>query len=62
MFVSKEQERTKGGERQVAIGWLGRQLAWEHVLNRLRVAAGVAPPGSSAATPAAGDDASRSAA
>ena len=27
------------------MGWLGRQLAWEDVLTRLRVAAGVLPPG-----------------
>lgn len=65
MFVSKEQERTQAGERQEAIGWLGRQLAWERVLNRLREAAGVAAPpqviAASAAT--AGDErASRSAA
>ncbi len=43
MFVSKEQGRHQFGERDEALGWLGRQLAWERVLTRLRVAAGVLP-------------------
>lgn len=57
MFVSKEQGRTQPGERREAIGWLGRQLAWERVLNKLREAAGVVAPEPAPATAGAGDDA-----
>jgi hypothetical protein len=61
MFVSKEHERTQP-ERQEAIGWLGRQLAWERVLHRLREAAGVVPPRPAYAAAAGDDDAGRNAA
>jgi hypothetical protein len=62
MFVSKEQGRTLPEERREALGWLGRQLAWERVLTRLRVAAGVLPPELAHAATTDGGDAGRSAA
>ena len=62
MFVSKEQRRTEPERRQEAVGWLGRQLAWERVLSKLREAAGVAAPDPATASATACDDAGRSAA
>ena len=50
MFVSDERERSEATE------WLGRQLAWEAVLERLRREAGVeqaAVPAPTVARPAA---------
>jgi hypothetical protein len=46
MSVSKYRSRDQGqqvsdAERAAAVGWLQRQLAWEHVLNEMRRAAGV---------------------
>jgi hypothetical protein len=41
MNVSKYQMRDKDREREAALTWLHRQMAWEQVLNRLRHQAGV---------------------
>jgi hypothetical protein len=43
MIVSKYQSRDGGPEREAALTWLHRQMAWEQVLNRLRREAGVSP-------------------
>lgn len=47
MIVSKKREGSPGtgqaGRPSEALNWLQRQLEWEAVLTRLRVAAGVLP-------------------
>ena len=55
MIVSKDQDRDQPREAHGALGWLGRELAWERVLHRLRVEAGILPPDAALAPDASED-------